>query len=208
METTINTETALFQDTLKSIYSRRAVRKYKEVPVDREMVEKIIDAGKMAPSALNRQPWNFHIVMNKDTIRSYSKAILKVMPGEFFKTDPKVIFRQIVHFLHFPHGLSFLKSTDPVFHGAPVVIFITADRDNEWAPLDIGMCAENIMLAAKYFGLDTCPVGFGKYIEHTDLYPQLKIPATEQVHLAIILGYGDEKPEMHERIKNNIYYVD
>lgn len=208
MEPTIITEKASIQDTLVSIYERRAVRKYKDLPVDRKIIEKIIDAGKMAPSALNKQPWNFHIITNKENIRSFSKAILKIMPGEFLKTDPKIIFRQIVHFLHFPHGLSFLKSTDPVFHGAPVVIYITADRENEWAPLDIGMCAQNIMLAAKYFGLDTCPIGFGKYIEHTDLYPQLKIPAKEQVHLAIILGYGDEKPEMHERIKNNIYYAD
>jgi nitroreductase len=172
------------------------------------LIEKIIDAGKMAPSALNKQPWNFHIVTNNESIRSFSKAILKIMPGEFLKTDPKIIFRQFFHFLHLPHGLSFLKSTDPVFHGAPAVIFITADCENEWAPLDIGMCAQNIMLAAKYFGLDTCPIGFGKYIEQTALYPQLNIPAKEQVHLAIILGYGDEKSEMHERIKNNIYYVD
>jgi nitroreductase len=208
MEPAIIKETAIFQDTLKSIYERRAVRKYKDVPVDRELIEKIIDAGKMAPSALNKQPWNFHVVRKKETIRSFSKAILKIMPGELMKAEPKVILKQILHFLHFPHGLSFLKTTDPVFHSAPVVIFITADRENEWAPLDIGMCAQNIMLAANYFGLDTCPIGFGKYIEHTDLYPQLKIPAKEQVHLAIIVGYGDEKPEMHERVQKSIYYVD
>ena len=208
MEATLNTGNTLTQDTLNSIYTRRAVRKYKDEPVDREMIEKIIDAGRMAPSALNKQPWQFYVVTSKETIRTFSKAILKIMPGELMKAEPKVILSQILHFLHFPHGLSFLKTTDPVFHSAPVVIFITADRENEWAPLDIGMCAQNMMLAAKYFGLDTCPIGFGKYIDHTDLYPQLKIPAKEQVHLAIILGYGDEKPEMHERIKDNIYYVD
>lgn len=208
METTLNKENAFIQDTLKSIYMRRAVRKYKDAPIEREIIEKIIDAGRMAPSALNKQPWQFHVVTNKETIRAFSKAILKIMPGEFIKADPKVIFRQLVHFLHFPHGLSFLKSTDPVFHNAPVVVFITADRDNEWAPLDIGMCAQNMMLAAKYFGLDSCPVGFAKYIEHTDLYPQLKIPVNEQVHLAIILGYGDENPDMHERSKKNIFYAD
>jgi len=52
-----------------------------------------------------------------------------------------------------------------------VVIFIISPHDNEWASLDVGMCAQNIMLAAKSLGLDTCPVGFGKYVEKTKIFP-------------------------------------
>jgi nitroreductase len=89
-----------------------------------------------------------------------------------------------------------------------VVIFITAPKDNEWAALDIGMCSQNMMLAAKFMGLDSCPVGFGKYIEHTKLYPQLHIPSSEEIHLSIIFGYGDETPEVHKRIKKNAIYID
>jgi len=99
-------------------------------------------------------------------------------------------------------------SEDPIFHGAPVVIFITAPRDNEWASLDVGMCAQNMMLAAKAMGIDSCPVGLGKFVEQTEIFKRLEVPASEQVVLSIILGYGDELPEMPERKSNNIRFID
>jgi nitroreductase len=198
----------MMSGTLKTIYERSSVRKYKDKPVDKTIIEKILDAGRMAPSALNAQSWKFYIITNKETIQSFSKEIAKTGVKEFIKAGPKQIIKTVVNFLHFPHGLNFLKSHDPVFHGAPVVIFITAPKDNEWAALDIGMCSQNMMLAAKFMGLDSCPVGFGKYIEHTKLYPQLHIPSSEEIHLSIIFGYGDETPEVHKRIKKNAIYID
>ena len=65
-----------------------------------------------------------------------------------------------------------------------------------------------MMLAAKAMGLDSCPVGFGKYIEHTKLYPQLHIPLTEKIYLSVIFGYGDETPEMHKRNRDNETFID
>ena len=71
----------------------------------------------------------------------------------------------------------------------------------------MGMCSQNIMLAAKSIGLESCPVGLGKFIEHTTIYSKLNVPTNEQVNLAIVIGYGDEKPEAKERIKNNVIFV-
>ena len=42
-----------------SIYSRRSIRKYLKTPVPKEMIEQVIDAARMAPSAKNRQPWKY-----------------------------------------------------------------------------------------------------------------------------------------------------
>jgi nitroreductase len=198
----------MMPDAIEVIYQRRAVRKYQPRTVERKIIEKIIEAGRMAPSALNKQPWKFYVLTQKESISTFSRAIMKMLPKALIKTGPKEIIKQIIHFLHFPQGLSFVKSDDPVFHSAPVVIFITAPRDNEWAALDIGMCAQNMMLAAKYYGLDTCPIGFAKYVEDTGIYGKLEIPESEIVPLAIILGYGDESPALHKRIGDNIRFVD
>lgn len=195
-------------DTLKVIYERRAVRKYKEKPVDHELIERILDAGRMAPSAINKQPWKFYILTDKETIKSFSKKIGKSAAKHFIKAGPKSLLNGVISLFHFSHKLDFLKRPDPIFHGAPVVVFITAPRDNEWAALDIGMCSQNMMLAAKSLGLDSCPVGFGKYVEQTKLFPGLKISSTDQVHLALIFGYGDESPEIHQRIRDNAFYID
>ncbi|MDP4285669.1 MAG: nitroreductase [Bacteroidota bacterium] len=208
METEVINETLTESETLKTIYERRAVRKYKDRPVDKKIIEKILDAGRMAPSALNAQSWKFYIVTNKEIIHSFSKAITKIAAKEFIKAGRKKIIKSIINLFHFSHGLHFPKTTDHVFYEAPVVIFITAPKDNEWAAIDIGMCAQNMMLASKSLGLDSCPVGFGKYIKHTKLYPQLQIPSSEEIILSIIFGYGDENPEVHKRIKKNATFIE
>ena len=194
-------------EVLKAIYERRAVRKFTPKKVGKEMIEILLDAGRMAPSAINRQPWKFYVVTSKEEIKLYSKEI--IIAG--IKTIPKMGIKNVVKAVvsgitHLSHGIDFFKADDPVFHGAPVVIFITGPKDNEWAALDIGMCCQNIMLAAKSMGLDTCPIGFGKFIEQTNAFSKLEISANEQVHLALIVGYGNEKPELHERVKNNVFY--
>lgn len=194
--------------TLETIYERRAVRKYKDKPVAINLIEQVIDAGRMAPSAINRQPWKFYILTDKATILAFSKQITKSAVRGILKTGIKGIVKTIKDSLHFSHSSHFMDSDDPIFHGAPVVIFLTAPKDNEWASLDIGICAQNMMLAAKSLGLDTCPVGLAKFVEQTELFPKLNIPESEHVLLSVILGYGDETPEVHERIKNNVVFVD
>jgi nitroreductase len=178
-------------ETLKTIYQRRAVRKYKDQPVDKELIEQIIDAGRMAPSALNRQLWKFYVLMDKEKISSLSPTIVKVANK----------------FLSWAHGVDATQTTDIIFHNAPVVIFITAPKKNKWAALDVGMCCQNIMLAAKSLGLDTCPIGFAKLLEKTDKLAILGLSASEQIQLAVVVGYGDEQPKVHERKKDNVKFI-
>lgn len=202
------THTDTITETLKTIYERRAVRKFKEQPVERELVQQVLDAGRMAPSAINKQPWKFYILTTKENIQAFSKEIAKAATKVFLKTGVKNIVKTAVDAIHLSHGIDFFKGEDPIFHGAPVVIFITSPKDNEWALLDVGMCAQNIMLAAKSLGLASCPVGLGKFVEQTELFAKLKIPTSEQVNISIVLGYGDETPELHERKKNNAVFID
>ncbi|HET6991983.1 MAG TPA: nitroreductase [Bacteroidia bacterium] len=208
METTTGKKTSKAGETLKIIYKRRAVRKFKDKPVERNLIEQVIDAGRMAPSAINRQPWKFYILTKKETIKAFSKEIAKSAAKGIIKTGVKGIAKTFKDSIHMPHGINFLLAEDPIFHGAPVVIFITAPKENEWASLDVGMCAQNMMLAAEEMGLSTCPVGLGKFVEETKNFSKLRVPQSEEVLLAVILGYGDETPEVHERIKDNVVFID
>lgn len=194
-------------DIVRTIYERRAVRKYKAKSIEKTLIETVLDAGRMAPSAINKQPWKFYILTQPKDIRAFSKEISAAAVIELAKSGIKNIVKTTKDLLHFADKADLMKKKDPVFHGAPVVIFITSPKSDEWAPLDIGMCAQNIMLSAKSLGLDTCPVGFGKFVEKTKLYPKLGVPETEQVNLAIVLGYGDETPELHARLQNNSVFI-
>lgn len=194
-------------DTVPTIYTRRAVRKYKDKKVERRLINEIIEAGTMAPSAINMQPWNFHILSKKGDIEEFSTAIRKIAKKQVLKMGIKALVKSAISAIKMSHGVDFLKEKDPVFHGAPVVIFISADENNQWASLDVGMCAQNMMLAAHSMGLDTCPIGFATYVDQTEIYPKLRIPKSEKVLLAIIVGYGDESPAVHDRKRNNITYI-
>ncbi|MGN6395615.1 MAG: nitroreductase family protein [Mucilaginibacter sp.] len=193
-------------DSLECIQSRRAVRHYLPQMPDDELIEKILAAGRLAPSAMNRQLWRFYIATHSDTISAFSKAISSAVLHEYTKKvlhHPIKTIRELMHV-----GKVGFDTGDPVFHGAPVVIFITSPADNEWGGLDTGMCAQNMMLAAHSLGLATCPIGMAKYVGLTDIYHRLEVPVSEKVELAISLGYSAETPKMPKRTGGRAVFID
>lgn len=56
-------------DALEAIRTRRSLRQFKPEPVPKEILEKIVDAGRLAPSAINIQPWEFVVITEKPTLR-------------------------------------------------------------------------------------------------------------------------------------------
>jgi nitroreductase len=60
-----------FEEVLEK---RRSIRKYKDAPVSKEKILKMLEAARIAPSASNRQPWHFIVVENKETIKKLAKA--------------------------------------------------------------------------------------------------------------------------------------
>ena len=207
MKQALHNNIQAMNDVLKNIYERRAVRKYKHAPVPGEIIEQLLNAGRMAPSAMNRQSWRFYVLTDEKLIKAFSKEIGQVAVKEIKHISLKEAARLTLSFFHLSTMIDFLTTSDHIFYGAPVVIFITSPVANEWGTLDVGMCAQNIMLAAKALGLDTCPVGFARYVTQAKDYYRLNIPDTEKIELAIVAGYGNESPEMHERIVDNAVYL-
>ncbi|MEM1543294.1 MAG: nitroreductase family protein [Candidatus Bathyarchaeia archaeon] len=52
-------------EVFKVICERRSIRKYRDEPIPEEILERILEAGRLAPSAANRQPWSFIVVKDK-----------------------------------------------------------------------------------------------------------------------------------------------
>lgn len=194
-------------ETIRTIYERRSVRRYQDKPVSRDLIEEVIDAGRMAPTAMMKQPWKFYVLTQKSSIREFSTEIIKALAKEMVHEGPEGIAKLALGALYNLHHARLLKGPS-VFYGAPVVIFITAPKDEPWACYDVSMCAQNMMLAAKSLGLDSCPLGVGKAAEHTPIYYKLRIPYPETVWLAVAIGYGDENPKPQRRKKDNVIYVD
>ena len=109
---------------LDTIYDRRSIRKYLDKPVDEKTIAEIIKAGMYAPSAVNKQPWHFIVITEKTVMRDIKN-------------------------LH-PYAAS--------LETAPVAIMVCGDTALEFAPnfylTDCAAVTENILLAAKWLGLD------------------------------------------------------
>jgi len=172
-------------ETEKVIYRRRSNRLYKKKQVEPELIKRVIEAGRFAPSAGNNQPWKFIVVQNPnmlDELNQNSKKKLMffsklTMPREWIhKKTPgdktaslewwqKLLLWSLVWFVggdadQRAHGGLNAPTSDPDFHTffkAPTMILILADkRAIGGTELDLGICAQNVVLAAHSLGLGTC----------------------------------------------------
>ena len=75
-------------DTLELLKSRRSIRKYKSTPVEEEKIQKCLEAAQWAPSASNKQPWEFMIVTNPE----FRKKMAAVHPYAKFIAESPVVF--------------------------------------------------------------------------------------------------------------------
>ena len=191
---------------------RRSVRAYLPTPVPRETIERILEVAARAPSGTNMQPWRAHVLVGqaKDDVaalvmRAFEtgapdahKSEYKYYPDQFF--EPYQSRRRKVGFDMY--GLLGIAKGDTaamkaqagrnfVFFDAPVGIFFTIDRRLEigsW--LDYGMFLENVLLAARAHGLETCPqAAFAHY--GGVIRDALKLDAEEIVVCGVSLGYED-----------------
>jgi len=74
-------------DVLEAIRARRSIRKFRPKPISGEKLETILEAGRLAPSAGNRQPWRFVVVKNPERRRALAKAA----DHQMFMADASVI---------------------------------------------------------------------------------------------------------------------
>lgn len=176
-------------DTLTHVIEKRySVRSYHTRPVPREIIEKMLDAARCAPSACNAQPWRF-IVVDNPTIREklVEKGLGIVVPNHFAKSAPVIIVACA--------DTSFLLHT----------VASTISRI-DYHLLDIGAAIENMLLTATALGVGTCWMG---WFREKNIKMLLKIPKRVQVVSLIAVGYpaSDEKiPERKRREKTKIIF--
>lgn len=195
------------------IRSRRSLRAFLSTPVAREDVQAILEVAARAPSGTNTQPWKVY-VLTGERLQTLSAKIMdahndpviakshteeyKYYPVEW--RSPYIDRRRKVGWdlyallglgrenktgMHAQHGRNYL------FFDAPVGLIFTIDRIMEQGSwLDYGMFLQNIMLAARARGLDTCPqAAFTQY--HKIIAAELGLDDSEMLVCGMSLGFAD-----------------
>ena len=187
-------------DSINSIYKRRSIRKFQEKDLPIELLNKILDAGRVAPSAKNRQPWNYIVFENK-----YKEELLQVMEDGLQREE-----KGITDLPKSQYGILDAKNTLRIMKEAPIIIvvinsnakspFLPVDNDERVAEicdsLSIGASIENLLLAAEELGLGTLWIA-----DICFAYKELAayLNTEEQLVGAIAIGYANERPEQRPR---------
>lgn len=207
------TDPAAIHAVDSAITSRRAIRAFLPTPVAKETIVEILRVATRAPSGTNTQPWKVHVLTGaaKEKLSAAIKAAYDD-PAEraahreeydYYPTEwrsPYIDRRRKIGWdlygllgiaktdrarMHAQHGRNY------AFFDAPVGLIFTIDRvmkQGSW--LDYGMFLQNIMVAARARGLDTCPqAAFTQF--HRIIEAQLGLGPDEMVVCGMSLGHAD-----------------
>jgi len=193
---------------LENIKSRRSVRSYLDQEVPKKLIEKILEAARFAPSALNKQPWEFVVVTDRELIKKISSSIRDLIKKVFLMLP---ILKLFVKKLKDDKSIAAIRKTatstqDTVFYNAPVVIFIVSKHSSQWVKTDCSLAAQNMMLAAHSLGLGSCFVGRGLYLsKDKKLSMKIGLKKGYKIYAALTFGYPKEfSKNIPARKKDNL----
>ncbi|OTG93085.1 nitroreductase [Acinetobacter sp. ANC 3832] len=201
----------------EAITSRHSVRAFLNTPIEKQIIKDILNVAGRAPSGTNTQPWKVYVVTGQKREEMIQKVCQTQI--EIFKT-PELATQYQETFLYYPekwvspfidrrrengwglYGLLGIQKGEKEkmaaqhlrnyqLFDAPVALFFTLNKAmGIGAKMDISMMIQNVMVAAKARGLDTCPQAAWNPF-HSIVLEVLNAPEDEDLICAIALGYAD-----------------
>ncbi|UCE22476.1 MAG: nitroreductase family protein [Candidatus Aminicenantes bacterium] len=159
--------------------SRRSIRQFKPDPISRDILEKLVNSARLAPSGANLQPLEF-VVIDDEGLRRKLFACLRWAAYIAPEGNPK-------------------PGCEPV---AYVVILVNVDVRKNGYERDVGAAVENMILAAWEERIGSCWIGNA---DLNRIQKMLKIPGNYKVDCVLALGYPDEDPIIEE-MKDSVKY--
>ena len=174
-------------NTYESIITRRSTRKYLDKEVSQELLEKIIETGRYAPSGGNSQSNHFLVIQNKQII----DHLVKMVERAFSQMEiTENMYRSL------QNSINLSKKGGYVFcYNAPVLIIVANKRDYGNNQADCAIALENMMLEANELDLGSCYINQLKWLNEDQkilsYLQSLGMNEDERVYGSLIVGYPD-----------------
>lgn len=200
----VKTDNLLQYDQLEELLrSRRSIRKFKESPVEKELLEKIIQLANYAPSSHNSQSTKYLIIQNKNLLKEISRltveysakvkrklknpfirSLLLLLVGEAIKTPISLIptFERV--------NKSWNEGRDPILQNAPAVIVFYARKIAPFAEINANLALYNISLICHQLGLGSFCAGSVMHFcrKEDKINKLLNIPEGHNVYGVLAVG--------------------
>ncbi|MDE6349130.1 MAG: nitroreductase [Bacteroides sp.] len=172
---------------LENIRARRSVRAYTDRQVSAEDLNLILEAATYAPSGMNYQTWHFTAIQNPEVLIALNERI----KGAFAKSDePRLQERG--------HSQTYC-----CYYHAPTLVIVSNEPTQWWASMDCACALENIFLAAKSLGIDSCWINqLGQTCDDPEVrafLTELGVPENHRVYGCAALGYAPADAPMKEK---------
>ena len=178
-------------ETKVAINKRRSIRKYKDISVDENVVLDILNCGRLAPSAKNRQPWRFVAISDKTFIHKIADTIIKN-----FSEEDELISKQLLN------ANPSVISTANIIKKAPILILIYKEIHSYWEisdSLSIGACIQNMCLRACELKLGTLWIR-DTFYSNNEILKLAGIDSDKfELSSALLIGVADEEPSARDR---------
>ena len=199
-------------DVFEAIGSRKSIRAFTDQPVEKELLDKLLQISQRSPSGTNTQPWYVYLCTG-DVKQAITDDVLKMAAeGKSKKYEDYDYYPPVWRDVHQArrravgwglYGLLGIEKGDREgsarqgarnfkFFDAPVGLFVTVDSyvtRGSWA--DAGMYIQTIMLAARGLGLHTCPQAAWIPLQEP-VFKHLGIPDDQELVTGMSLGYADK----------------
>jgi len=194
--------------TQEAILTRRSTRRFRDKEVDRALLEKIIEAGRYAPSGGNSQTCRFFVITDKEVLNQ----LKDITCNAFSRME---IYEGIYPSLKTSITLS--KRGNYVFYyNAPCLIVVANRKDYGNNIADTAVAIENMMILANEFDLGSCWVNQLKWLNENEellrLFEKYGLKQDERIYGSMILGYPDTADGLPERRQverkgNEVIYI-
>ncbi len=170
---------------LQNIYSRRSIRNFSNEPVSDENIREIIKAGTFAPSAINKQPWRFVVIKNREAITRFGE-VAKKRWLTLYKDSQDPDIQGLLKFMAQPKT--------KIFYGAPLLLLVFSSPEAFRGDIDCALAAENMMLAAHSMKIGSCWIGLAMTLgSDTDFTREIGVPEDHKLVAPLIFGYPEKK---------------
>lgn len=175
-------------EAFEAILTRRSTRKYTDVVPEKELIEKVIEAGRYAPSGHNNQTTHFMIFTDKTVLDELS-SLVQAEFAKMDKTDDMYISLQ--------RCIVASKRGSFVFHyGAPVFIAVSNKKGYGNAMADSACALENMMIAANALNLGSCWINQLHWLDENEVIRSFMLKHglndDETITGGLIIGYPEE----------------
>lgn len=173
-----------FEQLSAAILSRRSMRAFRETPVEKEIIEKIIDMARYSPSARNSQSSAFIVIQEPETLKKIIELTI-TFQRRAIKEDPDALtaFKYLSE--------AYDEGKDRILHDARALLLIHGPVIGEFPEVNAALAAQNSALAAHSLGLESFFTGYVVAAsQNDDAIPDfLGLPNDRRLYAGLALGY-------------------